>query len=496
MTPQALPRELRHDPLLRLASGAAGLAALVLAWDAGHRALGPLVLPAPSETFDTLLRLIASGAAWPALRVTAADALGGWLAGALLGASLGVAGGLVPPLGAALRPVTTVVLGVPPIAWVVLALLWFGPTGLSAGFTVLVTVLPIVFAGAFQGIQARSPALGEMARAFGAPPLLKLRALIVPQLLDHLLPALATALAFAWKVAVMAEVLGGGTGIGGEIATARAHLDLAETLAWVVLAVMLMLACDATLLAPIRRRTRGVMLTFADVRLGFSDGPVFNRLDLVIAPGKLVALLGRSGCGKTTALRLAAGLIRPDAGRVDIRFRRTAMVFQEPRLLPWASARDNAAFGLAARGVPRRERRARADALLTAFGFTAADLDKRPAQLSGGMQSRVAIARAFAIEPDLVLMDEPFAALDIGLRRDLQDLVRETVDRRGSAVLFVTHDITEAVRLADRILVLSPRPAQVVFDRPSQPIAEPAAIHAQASALFEQPAVRSAMLAR
>ena len=238
------------------------------------------------------------------------------------------------------------------------------------------------------------------------------------------------------------------------------------------------------------------MLTFRGVGLGFADGPVFDRLDLAIAPGRLAALLGRSGCGKTTALRLAAGLVKPDAGRVDTRFRRTAMVFQEPRLLPWASARDNAAFGLAALGVGREERRARAGELLAALGFTAADLDKRPARLSGGMQSRVAIARAVVIEPDLVLMDEPFAALDVGLRRDLQDLVRDMVDRRGIAVLFVTHDVTEAIRLADRILVLSPRPARVVLDRPQAPLADPAAIHAAASALFEDPAVRSALLAR
>ena len=237
------------------------------------------------------------------------------------------------------------------------------------------------------------------------------------------------------------------------------------------------------------------MLTFEAVTLSFGDGPVFDRLDLTVEPGKLAALLGRSGCGKTTALRLAAGLLKPDAGRIDNRFRRTAMVFQEPRLLPWASARDNAAFGLAALGMPREERRARAEDLLTAFGFTAADLDKRPAQLSGGMQSRVAIARAFATEPDLVLMDEPFVALDVGLRRDLQDLVRATVDRRGSAVLFVTHDVTEAIRLADRILVLSARPARVVLDRPATPLDDPATIHAAASALLADPTTRGALLA-
>lgn len=237
-----------------LGFGAAGLAALVLAWEAGHRAFGPFVLPAPADAAQRLALLFAQGDALPALASTAADALGGWCAGAALGAVAGIAGGLVPPLGAALRPVATVILGVPAIAWVVLSLLWFGPMGLSAAFTVLVTVAPVVFAGALAGVQARDPGLSEMARAFDAPPLLRFFALIVPQLFQPLVPALATALAFAWKVAVMAEVLDGGEGIGGRIAAARAHLDLAETMAWIVLAVALLLACDAALNALVRRR--------------------------------------------------------------------------------------------------------------------------------------------------------------------------------------------------------------------------------------------------
>ena len=238
------------------------------------------------------------------------------------------------------------------------------------------------------------------------------------------------------------------------------------------------------------------MLVFDGVTLDFGDGPVFDRLDLAVAPGRLVALLGRSGCGKTTSLRLAAGLVAPASGRVENRFRRTAIVFQEPRLLPWADATDNAAFGLAALGVGREARRARAGDLLTGFGFAPADLGKRPAELSGGMQSRVAIARAFAVEPDLVLMDEPFAALDVGLRRELQDLVRDAVERRGTAVLFVTHDVTEAIRLADRIVVLSPRPARVVLDAEATPTADPAAIHAAAATFLALPAVRGALLER
>lgn len=247
---------MRH-PLASAVLGLAGLATVALAWEIGWRTLGPFVLPAPAETVATLVNLITDGAAWPALRVTITSALGGFVAGAALGMVLGVAAGLAWPVGAALRPVMTVTLGTPPIAWVVLALLWFGPRGGAAAFTVLVTAAPIVFAGAAQGVAARDRKLAEMARVYGAPPLLRLRALLLPQLLDHLLPALATALAFSWKVAVMVEVLGGGVGIGGRIADARAHLDLAETMAWILLAVALLLVCDAVLLAPVRRRLAG-----------------------------------------------------------------------------------------------------------------------------------------------------------------------------------------------------------------------------------------------
>ena len=196
------------------------------------------------------------------------------------------------------------------------------------------------------------------------------------------------------------------------------------------------------------------MMFFRGVGLGFADGPVFDRLDLAIAPGRLAALLGRSGCGKTTALRLAAGLVKPDAGRVDTRFRRTAMVFQEPRLLPWASARDNAAFGLAALGVGR-ESAAPAPASCWPRSASRRPTSTAPPGSRAACRAASPSPAPSPPSPTSCLMDEPFVALDVGLRRDLQDLVRATVDRRGSAVLFVTHDVTEAIRLADRILVLA-----------------------------------------
>ncbi|MEP9351339.1 ATP-binding cassette domain-containing protein [Xanthobacter sp. KR7-225] len=237
------------------------------------------------------------------------------------------------------------------------------------------------------------------------------------------------------------------------------------------------------------------MLSLSGVRLSFADGPVLDGIDLCVPKGRLVALIGPSGCGKTTLLGVAAGAARPEAGAVENGFARTAMVFQEPRLLPWAGALDNAAFGLKALGVGRAARRARAQDILLRLGLVPRDLGKRPAALSGGMRQRVAVARALAVEPDLLLMDEPFSALDVGLRAELQGQVRGEVERAGIAVLFVTHDITEAVRIADRIVVLSPRPARVVEDLASTPVVEPSMVFAQAARLLALPRVAAALAA-
>lgn len=193
----------------------------------------------------------------------------------------------------------------------------------------------------------------------------------------------------------------------------------------------------------------------------YAVNPVLEDIHLDLSPGQVLALVGPSGCGKTTLLHLCAGLLVPREGSIDNRFSRPAVVFQQPRLLPWKNAGDNIAVGLKAAGLPTAQRRRRAAELGQRIGLDAEDLEKLPRQLSGGMQSRVALARALVLEPDLLLLDEPFSALDIGLKEELYRLLLAHQQARGMAVLMITHDLMEAVRLSDAILVMSPEPGRI-----------------------------------
>jgi NitT/TauT family transport system ATP-binding protein len=205
-----------------------------------------------------------------------------------------------------------------------------------------------------------------------------------------------------------------------------------------------------------------------------ATGPVeaIGSITFDVNPGEMVCIVGPSGCGKTTLLKCLSGLLEPTAGRVtldgnDITQPPTTMavVFQEysQSLYPWLTVRDNVALPLRARGVPRSERQEVVEQALEEVGLAHA-LPKYPWQLSGGMQQRVAIARAVAYQPEVLVMDEPFAAVDAQTRADLEDLVRRVWKDLGVTVLFVTHDIDESVYLGERVLVLSSSPTFVQED--------------------------------
>jgi NitT/TauT family transport system ATP-binding protein len=192
-----------------------------------------------------------------------------------------------------------------------------------------------------------------------------------------------------------------------------------------------------------------------------------SDIDLEVAAGEFVVLIGPSGCGKSTLLYLIAGLEQPTAGEVRAYGRlvtapspERSLIFQETSLFPWLTVRQNVSFGLAIKGVGRDERNAVAQQMLATVGLRDA-ADRRPHELSGGMRQRVAVARALAMRPQMFLMDEPFAALDVQTRAKMQGFLLDVWRESAASILFVTHHIDEAVALADRVMVLTARPGRI-----------------------------------
>jgi NitT/TauT family transport system ATP-binding protein len=212
-------------------------------------------------------------------------------------------------------------------------------------------------------------------------------------------------------------------------------------------------------------------LDFAFVKRSGEPLPVLDGIDLAIPGGGIVALIGPNGCGKSTLLRVIAGLLTPRLGRARLDGEpiagpdpRIGLVFQEPRLLPWRSAADNITYPLELAGWSAERRASRLMELTRLVGLDPAVTSSRPSELSGGTSQRVALARALAPEPQVLLLDEPFSALD-ALTRERFDLeLLRLWERAATTIVMVTHSIPEAILVADRVVVLSPRPGRVVAD--------------------------------
>jgi NitT/TauT family transport system permease protein len=236
-------------------SGWAGLAALALlaaAWQAGHEAYGNFILPSPLATLAAAAGLLADPAAWATLARTTERAVTGFALAAAAGVLAGLAAGYSPATLRLAQPLLTAMLGVPPIAWIVLAMIWFGASDATVAATILIAATPMVFVGAAEGVASRDRGLDAMAQAFGAGPWRRFWYVALRHVAAHVFPALTLALGTAFKVAVMAELLANAGGIGGELARARAMLDISLALAWVLLAVAALIGVEYGLIRPVR----------------------------------------------------------------------------------------------------------------------------------------------------------------------------------------------------------------------------------------------------
>lgn len=189
---------------------------------------------------------------------------------------------------------------------------------------------------------------------------------------------------------------------------------------------------------------------------GFRD--ILKDINFTLEKGKVISIVGPSGGGKTTLLHLCARLLTLETGKIKNSFKSSSFAFQEARLLPWKNVIDNIAIGLKAQGISKEKREKEAKEIALKFGLEKDDFYKFPKDLSGGMKQRVSFSRALVTNPTLLFLDEPFSALDIGLKKELQSLLLQIIEEKELSILFITHDLMEAIKLSDEVLVLKAEP--------------------------------------
>ncbi len=196
------------------------------------------------------------------------------------------------------------------------------------------------------------------------------------------------------------------------------------------------------------------MLEVKDISHSFNENKILDNISFTLHQGKIISILGASGCGKTTILHICANLLKQTSGEITNSFNKSSFLFQEPRLLPWQNMIDNISLPLIDSSFTTNEIQVKAKDIAIKLGLEEKDFNKFPKDLSGGMKQRVALARALIVEPSVLFLDEPFSALDIGLKKELYEILIQKSTNDNLSILLITHDIMEAVKLSDEVLIL------------------------------------------
>ncbi|SJN11944.1 Alkanesulfonates ABC transporter ATP-binding protein / Sulfonate ABC transporter, ATP-binding subunit SsuB [Leucobacter sp. 7(1)] len=461
----------------------ASLIVLGLAWWIAARELPDIILPGLGMTAAAVGRLLDEPETYAALGESLTTFACGLLIAAVLGSVLGLLAGLSEAARAALAPLLAILNAVPSVAWMGLAMIWFGLGAGPTVFLVVVTSAPILAAALQHAVRDRDPGFDELADAFDLPRAARLRHVTLPPLLSSARAALLAMAGLGWKLTVMGEFLTASRGLGEQLVVAKAHMQTDRVIAITVVLVCTWVLIEGGIRLLAGRQGLGIRSTritsqlrpratrpagtdrpeqlpapsqpaaiaCQSVSLAHGECIIAEHLSFSAAPGSITAILGASGIGKSTLLRVLGGAAQPARGTIDrAPDTRTAWVFQEDRLLPWRSLEQNVALFA---GVSSDV----AQAQLAALGLGDA-VHRLPTELSGGMRQRGALARGFLRDSGLLLLDEPFAGLDVRRRRalihDLQRMQRE----RSRTIIFVTHDVDDALALADRALVLGGAP--------------------------------------
>ncbi len=463
--------QLRRRTAILIALGAS--AATLLVWEAVARSglANPLFLPAPSAVMAALARMtVSQDLLWHAWVSTVRV----WIAfgiAAAMAIPIGMLMSSYRPVGAALEPIIDFIRYLPVPALVPLSIIWFGVGEDTKIFLLwLGTFFQLVLLVA-DDMRRVPNEYFEIARTVGANQRQLLTDVAFRAMLPNLVDSLRITLGWCWTYLIIAEIVAADRGLGFVIWTARRYMKTPEVMAGVVAIgiiglitdQLLRLAASARLPVFVRRPRCSRMSHFERVRKRFGTVDVIAEpFSLSIPRNEFVVFLGPSGCGKTTLMRMAGGLDEPSSGVVTLLGevirkpdRRRGMVSQSYSSFPWLTVAENIAFGMRYRDdLSAAEKRERRDHYLALVGLT--DFaGAYPGQVSGGMRQRIAIARTLAAGSEVLLMDEPFGALDAQRREKLQAGLRELHKTDATTVIFVTHDVEEAAFLADRVIIFS-----------------------------------------